>query len=181
MQVIDKERMYDALFDSVKSTELEIVEKDNLMVSLNERLFECRSKLQEREHQLRELRVAAQRMEESIQEKEQMLTSYGGILKAKENTLHAKEQLAYHFFDLITQTDEKIRLNDEEVTKLFSELQRPTEDDDDNADAANMEDSVLDPEPFEQQMKQQRQPLPTPSLLTESIIEDYELVQATMQ
>jgi len=98
------------------------IQMEDQMFNKKELFLEFKNKMNEKKRKIKSLEVETQKIAESIIESEAMVTTYSDILKEKTEALRAKEELAYHFFDLIKQSDEHIKLQDEQVAKMYFNL-----------------------------------------------------------
>eukprot|EP01118_Nematostelium_gracile_P013764 TRINITY_DN5235_c0_g1_i1.p1 TRINITY_DN5235_c0_g1~~TRINITY_DN5235_c0_g1_i1.p1 ORF type:complete len:422 (-),score=99.75 TRINITY_DN5235_c0_g1_i1:34-1299(-) len=118
-KMVQKEQTINDLFLSVHTAEIEMEKKDYQCTELNDKLMEYKIRVQQKEQELQELQLKSARMEESIDESDYLVLNLSTLCREKEATLKTKTEMVMHFEDLIKQTDEKIRLSEEQVATVF--------------------------------------------------------------
>jgi len=56
-------------------------------------------------------------------ETESLANTFSKILQEKNEALKAKETLAYQFFDLLNQSEESFKIQDDQMTTLFGNIE----------------------------------------------------------
>jgi len=121
-EIEEKEMDLQLVSSKVQAAESELERKNTKLTLLSTKLMESKIKLHSKERQIKELKNKDDMLSAEIGQNDSLLTTYSEILRSKEETLKSKEELAYHFFDLIKQSDEQIRVKDDQVTQLYSTL-----------------------------------------------------------